>query len=125
MRHNKPYKREEDEIIVLWDNKGPKEVCDFIDKFGNSQLKKDQYLHLDYGGNDGSVASEIAKILQLDKPQIYSADIEKWLGNPMGLESQALEWIEYAELGNIEQKISPVLPAALPIIQKLQSILAI
>jgi ubiquinone/menaquinone biosynthesis C-methylase UbiE len=41
----------------------------------------DQYCHLDYGGNDGSVASEFAKLSKLDKTQVYSADIESWLGN--------------------------------------------
>ena len=41
----------------------------------------DQYYHLDYGGNDGSVASEFAKITKLDKSQVFSADVESWLGN--------------------------------------------
>jgi len=44
-------------------------------------LGGDTYYHLDYGGNDGSVASEFAKILKVDKSQVYSADVESWLGN--------------------------------------------
>ena len=47
----------------------------------NKSIGGDQYYHLDYGGNDGSVASEFAKITKLDKSQVFSADIESWLGN--------------------------------------------
>lgn len=41
----------------------------------------DYYFHLDYGGNDGGVASEFAKIMKLKNTQVYSADVENWLGN--------------------------------------------
>ena len=47
----------------------------------NKNIGGDQYYHLDYGGNDGSVASEFAKITKLDKSQVFSADVESWLGN--------------------------------------------
>ena len=57
-------------------------------KYINNALKKvnksiggDQYYHLDFGGNDGSVASEFANITKLDKSQVFSADVESWLGN--------------------------------------------
>ena len=50
-------------------------------KYYNKIITGDQYYHLDYGGNDGSVASEFAKITKLDKSQIFSADVESWLGN--------------------------------------------
>lgn len=47
----------------------------------NKSIGGDQYYHLDYGGNDGSVASEFAKITKLDKSQVFTADVESWLGN--------------------------------------------
>lgn len=50
-------------------------------KIVNKSIGGDQYYHLDYGGNDGSVASEFAKITKLDKSQVFSADVESWLGN--------------------------------------------
>lgn len=55
------------------------EICDFLSKYG--KVSNDRYYHLDFGGNDGSVASEIAKMFKLNKDQIYSADLDKWLGN--------------------------------------------
>ena len=50
-------------------------------KYNNKNIGGDQYYHLDFGGNDGSVASEFAKITKLDKSQVFSADVERWLGN--------------------------------------------
>ena len=32
-------KREEDEIIILWDNKGPKEVCDYVFQYERKNVK--------------------------------------------------------------------------------------
>ena len=71
-------------LKVKRNRKRGEEVCNFI----ITEKKKlglpyggDQYFHLDYGGNDGSVSSEIAKILKLDKTQVFSADVETWLGN--------------------------------------------
>lgn len=55
-------------------------INDALKKY-NKNIGGDQYFHLDYGGNDGSVASEFAKITKLDKSQIFSADVETWLGN--------------------------------------------
>ena len=61
-----------------------KEVYDFILKFANLKNNFNNYYHLDYGGNDGAVASELSSLLSnynLKKENVYSADIEKWLGN--------------------------------------------
>lgn len=60
------------------------EIYDYINnalKNYNKIIGGDQYFHLDYGGNDGSVSSEFAKIAKLDKSQVFSADVESWLGN--------------------------------------------
>ena len=59
--------------------KRSRDICDFLSKYG--KVSNEFYFHLDYGGNDGSVSNEIAKMFKLNKEQIYSADIEKWLGN--------------------------------------------
>ena len=60
-------------------HKRAEEVTNFLKK--QKSIITSDYHHLDYGGNDGGVASEIANILKLNKEQIYSADLEKWLGN--------------------------------------------
>lgn len=57
------------------------EITKYIKSTISKNIDMNIYCHLDYGGNDGSVASEIAKKMSLKKENIFSADIEKWLGN--------------------------------------------
>jgi SAM-dependent methyltransferase len=69
-------------------NKRNKKRANEVFKFISDEKKKmslpiggDQFYHLDYGGNDGGVASELAKLMKINNTQMFSADVEKWLGN--------------------------------------------
>ena len=55
-------------------------IQDALKKVGKI-ICHDYFYHLDYGGNDGGVASEFAKIMKLKNTNVYSADVENWLGN--------------------------------------------
>jgi len=57
------------------------EIVYYINKNIPRNYDMKQFYHLDFGGNDGSVASEISNLMKLSKEQVYSADIETWLGN--------------------------------------------
>ena len=80
-----------------------KYLTDALKKY-NKSIGGDQYCHLDYGGNDGSVASEFAKITKLDKTQVFSADVETWLGNK---KNNLFDNITYTMLSE-NQKLSNV-----------------
>jgi 2-polyprenyl-3-methyl-5-hydroxy-6-metoxy-1,4-benzoquinol methylase len=57
------------------------EIVYYINKNIPRNYDMKQFYHLDFGGNDGSVASEISSLMNLSKEHVYSADIETWLGN--------------------------------------------
>jgi SAM-dependent methyltransferase len=57
------------------------EVVNYIYRNISKNYDMKQFYHLDFGGNDGSVASEISTSMKLSKEQVFSADIETWLGN--------------------------------------------
>ena len=57
------------------------EVVNYITRNIPRNYDMKQFYHLDFGGNDGSVASEISTLLNLSKEHVFSADIETWLGN--------------------------------------------
>ena len=63
------------------DNKRSKEVFDLLNKSSKKLIFDDAYYHLDFGGNDGAVASGISNLMKVNSTQVYSADIETWLGN--------------------------------------------
>jgi len=57
------------------------EIVHYITKNIPRNCDMKQFYHLDFGGNDGSVASEISTLMNLTKEHVFSADIETWLGN--------------------------------------------
>jgi SAM-dependent methyltransferase len=63
------------------DNKRSKEVFELLNKSSKKLIFDDTYYHLDFGGNDGAVASGISNLMKVNNTQVYSADVETWLGN--------------------------------------------
>jgi 8-oxo-dGTP diphosphatase len=50
--------------------------------------------------------------------------VKAWDGQPQGLENQAIAWLDLKEISNIENsKLQPILPATIPILEKLKEIL--
>lgn len=50
--------------------------------------------------------------------------VRGWTGEPKGLESQSLAWLESLKLSDVDHfSLQPVLPATLPILKKLQEII--
>ncbi|MEY4481711.1 MAG: hypothetical protein RIQ84_873 [Pseudomonadota bacterium] len=50
--------------------------------------------------------------------------VKAWDGQPQGLENQAIAWLDLKDISNIENsKLQPILPATVPILEKLKEIL--
>jgi 8-oxo-dGTP diphosphatase len=50
--------------------------------------------------------------------------VKDWDGQPQGLENQAIAWLDLKDISNIDNsQLQPILPATVPILEKLKEIL--
>jgi 8-oxo-dGTP diphosphatase len=73
-------------------------------------------------------SAEEFMVIEHDYPHAYVrlhvCLVKEWTGSPKGLENQSLAWLESVQLSDVKSfSLQPILPATLPILEKLQEII--